>query len=327
MTIALPVFFFILGAFLLAKGADWLVSGSVDVGYCLKIQPIYIGLTVVAFGTSLPELFVSLFAIATNRPGISIGNIIGSNIANIGLIIGITALAYPMAVKRRTIAYEFPMMIILSFLLVILGNKNYIFGRNSFYFGKSDGCVFILIFCIFLLYLYKSVKSGKDLFEMEQEIEWVHKHKNPLWKNGLFILLGSVMLLIGGRTIVESGVDIARFFGIGEVVIGLTIVSVGTSLPELATTLAAARKDHADLAIGNIIGSNIFNIAWVLGLVSLIKNIVVSAKVIYFDSVVMVVFTLVFFLFAAKSKKITRGYGAVLLAGYILYIGFLVFAA
>ena len=324
MTIGLSIFFFILGVFLLKKGADWLVTGSVDIGNYLRIQPIYIGLTVVAFGTSLPELFVSLFAVMTNRPGISIGNIIGSNIANIGLIIGITALAYPLAVKRRTIAYEFPMMIILSFSLVILGNKNYIFGRNSFYFGKFDGCVFLLIFVIFLFYLYKSVKSGKDLFEMEQEIECTRKHKNPLWKNVVFILLGSGMLFFGGKTIVESSIDIARLLGISEVVIGLTIVSVGTSLPELATTLAAARKNHADLAIGNIIGSNLFNIAWVLGLVSLIRNIVVNAKVIYFDSVVMVLFTLVFFLFAAKSKKITRGYGAVLLAGYMVYIGFII---
>ena len=327
MDLVVNIIILILGLCLLVFSSSWLIQSCVKLSQIFRLSPLFIGLVVVAFGTSAPEAGVGIMAAIRGEKGLALGNIIGSNIANIGLIIGITALAYPMAVKRRTIAYEFPMMIILSFLLVILGNKNYIFGRNSFYFGKSDGCVFILIFCIFLLYLYKSVKSGKDLFEMEQEIEWVHKHKNPLWKNGLFILLGSVMLLIGGRTIVESGVDIARFFGIGEVVIGLTIVSVGTSLPELATTLAAARKDHADLAIGNIIGSNIFNIAWVLGLVSLIKNIVVSAKVIYFDSMVMVVFTLVFFLFAAKSKKITRGYGAVLLAGYILYIGFLVFAA
>ncbi|MFH1006952.1 MAG: calcium/sodium antiporter [Candidatus Latescibacterota bacterium] len=327
MTIGLTICLFVLGIILLKKGADWLVAGAVDIGNCLKIQPIYIGLTVVAFGTSLPELFVSVFAILTDRPGISIGNIIGSNIANIGLIIGITALASPMAVKRRTIAYEFPMMIILSFLVVILGNKNYLFGENRFYFGKVDGSVFILIFCIFLFYLYKSVKSGKDLFEMEQEIEWVRGSTKSLWKNSALIVLGCAMLFVGGRTIVESGIEIARLFGISEVVIGLTIVSVGTSLPELATTLAAARKDHADLAIGNIIGSNIFNIAWVLGLVSLIKDIHVSAKVIYFDSVVMVLFTLVFFLFAAKSKRITRGHGAVFLAGYLLYIGFLVAAA
>lgn len=324
MTIVFTIFFFILGALLLTKGAVWLVEGSVGIGDHLKIQPIYIGLTVAAFGTSLPELFVSLFAIITNRPGISIGNIIGSNIANIGLIIGITALAYPLAVKRRTISYEFPMMIILSFSLVILGNKNYIFGRNRFYFGKFDGCVFLLIFIIFLFYLYRSVKSGKDLLEMEQEAEYARKHKNPLWKNVVFILLGSGMLFWGGRTIVESSIDIARLLGISEVLIGLTIVAVGTSLPELVTTLVAARNNHTDLAIGNIIGSNIFNIAWVLGLVSLIKNIFVDAKVIYIDSVVMVLFTLVFFLFAAKSKKITRGYGAVLLAGYMVYIGFLI---
>ena len=323
MGLVITIVLLIIGLLGLWKGADWLVEGSSDIANYLKVPPIYIGLTVVAFGTSLPELVVSLFAILTNRPGITIGNIVGSNIANIGLIIGIAALVYPLAVKRKTIVYEFPIMLILSLLLIILGSKNYIFGRNSFYFGRFDGAVFIVIFAIFLYYIYRSIKAGKEL-QIKKGLE---RHKNPLWKNIIFIIIGPILLFVGGKLFVESSSDIARIFGVSDVIIGLTVVSIGTSLPELFTCLVAVMKKSADIAVGNVVGSNIFNIAWVLGLVSLIKNVAVDAKVLYVDSMIMVLFTLLFFVFAAKSKKIKKSYGAVMLAGYILYIIYLVIGA
>lgn len=309
----------IVSLILLVKGADWLVNGASDLAAYLKVPPIYVGLTVVAFGTSLPELVVSLFAALTGKPGISIGNIIGSNIANIGLIIGIAALIYPLVVKRKTLQYEFPIMVILSFILLILGNKNYIFGINEFYFGRFDGLIFLGIFIVFLYYIYKSIKSGKE----KKEVESKYKHKNPVWKNILLLILGSSMLFFGGKFFVDSASNIARLFNISEVIIGLTIVSIGTSLPELFTTAIAAFKKQTDIAIGNIVGSNIFNIAWVLGLVSTIKNLAVDASVLYIDSMIMMFFTLLFLLFAAKSKKITRSYGAILLLFYVAYIAFL----
>jgi cation:H+ antiporter len=317
MILWLSILLLILGGILLWKGADWLVDGAADIAAYLKIPPIYVGLTVVAFGTSLPELIVSLIAVLSGKPGISIGNIIGSNIANIGLIIGIAALIYPLIVKRRTIEYEFPIMVIASFLLLILGNKNFIFLKDEFYFGRLDGLILIGIFAVFIYYIYAAVKKG------EKKIEKISKSKNPIWKNILFVLLGTIALFLGGKFFVDSASDIARFIGISEVVIGLTIISIGTSLPELFTSAVAAFKKQADIAVGNIVGSNIFNIAWVLGLVSFVKNIPVAAKTIYIDGVIMILFTLLFLLFAAKSKKIHRSYGFILLLGYIAYIVYL----
>lgn len=311
-----------LGLILLIKGADWLVDAASDLAAYLKVAPIYVGLTVVAFGTSLPELIVSLFAVLSGRPGISIGNIVGSNIANIGLVIGVAAIICPLIVKRKTIQYEFPIMIILSFLLVILGNKNYIFNRNEFYFGKFDGLIFIGIFIVFLYYIFQSIKK-----QPKKELKEKYKNKNPVWKNVIFIVLGMIMLWLGGDLFVKNASEIARLFQISEVIIGLTVVSIGTSLPELFISVSAVLKKRFDIAVGNVVGSNIFNIAWVLGLVSIIKNIAVDAKVLYIDAMVMVSFTLLFLLFAAKNKEIKRSYGALLLVMYIGYIIFLIIRA
>lgn len=321
MILWLSISLLILGGILLWKGADWLVDGAADIAAFFKVPPIYIGLTVVAFGTSLPELMVSLYAILTDKPNISIGNIIGSNIANIGLIIGITALIYPLIVKKRTITYEFPILIILSLLFPLLANKNYIWGRNEFYIGKPSGIVFLLIFSTFLYYIFKSV-GKKDKKKEEKP-----KNKNPFWKNIILILVGVIALYFGGNLFVDSSSDIARFFGVSELLIGLTIVSLGTSLPELFTSIVAALKKQADIAVGNIVGSNIFNIGWVLGLVGLVKNIQFEPKLAYVDSMVMIFFSLIFLLFAAKNKKIKRVHGAIFLILYLGYVAYLILRA
>lgn len=324
MEIGIAVLLLVGGLIGLWKGADWLVDGASDLGLHFNVSQIYIGLTVVAFGTSLPELIVSLFAILSDKPGISIGNIIGSNIANIGLIIGLSALIFPLAVKPMTIAYEFPMMIILSFLVVVLGNKQYIFLREEFYFGRFDGIIFIACFCVFLYYIYRSVKKGKD---PTGAVDPEQKTEGPKFSRGKdvwLISLGIILLFAGGRAFVDSSSAIAEFFKVPEVLIGLTIVSIGTSLPELFTSVIAATKKRVDIAVGNIVGSNIFNIAWVLGIVSVIKDIKVDPELLYIDAMVMMIFTLIFHLFAAKSRMIKRSYGAVLLIGYAAYIGTLV---
>jgi cation:H+ antiporter len=320
MAIIWIIILFILGLTLLIKGADLLVEGASDIATHLKIPPIYVGLTVVAFGTSLPELIVSMMAILTGKPGISIGNIVGSNIANIGLIIGITAIIYPLIVKRKTIQYEFPILVILSFLLITLGNKNYIFGKNEFYFGKFDAIIFIIIFLIFLYYIFRSIKENKEAGKQE-------KVKNSNLKNILYIIMGPIALFLGGNFFVEASSQIAELFGVSEVLIGLTIVSIGTSLPELFTSIIAALKKQADIAVGNVVGSNIFNIAWVLGLVSLIKNITLESATIYIDGMIMIFFTLLLLFFSALSKKIKRSYGVLLFLMYIAYIVFLVLSA
>lgn len=321
MVMIIAILLLILGLLLLIKGANWLIDGASDLAAHLKVPPIYVGLTVVAFGTSLPELIVSLFAVLADKPGISIGNIIGSNIANIGLIIGVGAIIYPLVVKRRTIEYEFPILIISSFLLIILGNKNYIFRSNEFFLGRTDGMIFLIIFLVFIYYIFKAIKSDKK--DKTVDIKLKTKSKNTMLKNIVFIVIGSIMLYYGGNLFVKSASQIAKIFGLSEVLIGLTIVSIGTSLPELVTVIIAATKKQADLAIGNIVGSNIFNIAWVLGLVSLIKNISIDARVIYIDGMIMLLFTLLFLLFSAKSKKITRTYGSIFLVMYFAYIAYL----
>ncbi|MBD3163580.1 calcium/sodium antiporter [Candidatus Woesearchaeota archaeon] len=318
MAIIIAVILLIFGGLLLWKGANWLVDGASDIASFFKVPPIYIGLTIVAFGTSLPELVVSLYAILTDKAGISIGNIIGSNIANIGLIVGLAAMVYPLAVKKKTLTYELPIMIILTFLFPILSNKNYIFRENKFYIGWFGAGIFLLCFAVFLYYVFKSAgiknKPAKP------------KNKNPMWKNITIVLLGSIMLYFGGNFFVDSSSSIARFFGISELLIGLTIVSIGTSMPELFTSVVAAFRHKAQIAVGNIVGSNIFNIGWVLGIVGLIRRIDFDAKLVYMDAMVMIGFALLFTLFAAKSKKIKRGYGAVLFLGYVSYIAYLILA-
>jgi len=315
----LEIVLLIVGLGLLTKGADWLVNGSSDIATMFKVPPIYVGLTIVAFGTSLPELIVSLFAILSGKAGISLGNIIGSNIANIGLIIGLSALVFPLLVKKRTVQYEFPFMIILSFLLVILGNRNYIIQHPEFFYGKFAGIMFLLVFVIFLYYIFKSIQKGD-----KKDIDLTIKHKNPLWKNIVFIVLGIAGLFWGGQLFVNNASSIATRLGVSEIVIGLTIVSIGTSLPELFTSVVAAMKKHADIAVGNIVGSNIFNIGWVLGLVSVIKNVEVAPQTLYLDGMIMLLFTFVFYLFSAKSKKIHKYQGGILFFMYFAYISFVV---
>ncbi len=307
----------IAGGILLWKGADWLVDGASDIAAFFKVPSIYIGLTVVAFGTSLPELIVSLYAIFTAKPGISIGNIVGSNIANIGLIIGLTALIYPLAVKKKTLTYEIPIMVILTFLFPLLANKNYIWRIDDFYIGRFGASVFLLCFAVFIYYIFSSVRNKKTDLKAE-------KNKNTLTKNIVLIVLGCIMLYFGGNLFVDSSSSIARFFGVSELLIGLTIVSLGTSLPELFTSVIAALKKQADIAVGNVVGSNIFNIGWVLGLVGLAKRIEFDPILVYADSVVMIFFALIFALFAARSKKIGRKAGITLLVLYLSYIGYLI---
>jgi cation:H+ antiporter len=308
----------ILGGALLWKGADWLVDGAGDLAACFNVPPIYVGLTVVAFGTSLPELIVSLYAVLTGKPGISIGNIIGSNISNIALIIGVTALICPLVVRRKTISYELPIMLILTMLFPLLANKNYIWGRDEFYIGKVSGIVFLIIFAVFMYYVFLSVDRN-DRKEVKTE------NRNPIWKNVILILIGIVALYFGGNLFVDSSSDIARYFGLSELFIGLTIVSIGTSLPELFTSIMAAVKKETDIAVGNIVGSNIFNIGWVLGLVGLVRDIPFDSTLVYMDSIVLIFISLLLILFAARYKKIRRSHGAILLMMYVAYIGYLIY--
>lgn len=312
----------IISLFVILKGADYLVDGAADFARWLKVSPILVGLTIVAFGTSLPELVVSFFSAINGSPDLSIGNIIGSNIFNILVIIGVSALIMPLPVRSRTLIYEFPFLIISAFMLLLLGANWFIFQQQSFSLTRFDGIVFLLLFGFFLLYVFTTARQEQK--DVRKQFTAEYKSKNPLWKNSLLIIGGLAALIIGGRIFVMNAEKLAQLAGISEAFIGLTIAAVGTSLPELATSAVAAWKKQSDIAIGNIVGSNIFNILFVLGITSLLKPIPVNPAMLATDGIVMIVASLLFLVFATRDRKVVRWEGAVLLAGYLIYFGWLV---
>lgn len=305
--------------FALVKGASYLVDGASDIAKWLKVSPMLVGLTVVAFGTSLPELMVSFFGALSGNNDLSLGNIIGSNIFNIALIIGLSALFTKLVVGPRTVMYEFPFLLVSSFMLLILGNDIFIFNKNTFSLGRIDGIIFLIMFSFFLYYIFISMRH--DQKEAAKKTEKV-QHQNPFWKNSLLIIGGLLALVIGGKLFVAAAQDIIAAFGVSELFIGVTLAAIGTSLPELATSFVAARKNESDIAIGNIVGSNIFNILLILGVVSLAKPIPISTITLGIDGMVMIFVTLLFLVFAAKNGYIHKKEGFFLLAAYLLYFAY-----
>lgn len=309
----------------LVKGADYLVDGASDTARWFKVRPMLVGLTIVAFGTSLPELMVSFFAGMSKSPDLSIGNIIGSNIFNIAFIIGISAIIHKLIIKSKTLAYEFPFLIISSFLLLLLSNDHFIFQRDSFTLDRIDGLVMLLVFSIFIYYIYLSAKqdrmhNGHTFFKNNKN----NKQKNPAGKNALMIIGGLAALIVGGKLFTYSAQKLAAVAGLSEGFIGLTIAAIGTSLPELATSAVAAWKKEYDIAVGNIVGSNIFNILFILGVVTLFYPLHANPAMIAVDGMVMVFVSLVFLFFAARYKVISRSAGIALLVMYLAYFGWLV---
>ncbi|MBM7072298.1 calcium/sodium antiporter [Shewanella sp. 202IG2-18] len=303
------IFLSIVGGFLiLTLGAEALVRGASTIALRLGVAPLVIGLTIVAFGTSAPELAVSLEAALDGNSGIAIGNVIGSNIANIGLILGITALIRPINVQSQIVKRDIPLMITVTLLfwgLLLDGELDII-----------DGCVLIALLISYLGYsYYDSKKTG--------QIEEIETSKAHPALSILMILLGLIMLIGGGIIFVDGAVDLARLFGINEVIIGLTVVAIGTSMPELATSAIAALKGESDIAIGGVVGSNLFNILAVLGITATIHPI--SADGLEFaDLAVMLGLSLLMLPFAYTGMRVSRREGIVLLLIYIAYMSYLV---
>ncbi len=324
----LEIILFIIGLIILIKGADWLVEHSSHFARSLGVSPLIIGLTIVAFGTSLPELIVSLFAAIRGNADISVGNIVGSNIANIGLIVGISAMVRGLRVQLSTLIYEMPFLLVSAFLFMLLSNDNNLFSNDGFSIGRIDGLILLVVFAVFLIYTLKSAleQRGKSLKRYEAEVKerTTPKEKETLGKDIGFMLLGLAALIIGGRILVDAAVKIAQSFGISEVFIGLTIIAVGTSLPELMTSAVAAWKKEADIALGNVIGSNIFNVLFVMGTTSLIKPIEVNPSILFFDMPIMILFSIGLLFFLTTNRKLTRWKGAALLIGYVGYISYLI---
>ncbi len=307
---------FIVGFYFLIKGADWLVGGASSIAKKFHVSNLMIGLTIVAFGTSAPELIVNLFASFQGSSDLAIGNVVGSNISNVLLILGISAIIFPLAVKRGTVLKEIPLNMLAVVVLWLLVNDVLIDKAGMSALTRIDGGVLLLFFVIFLYYTFGIAK-------VEGDGESVKKYNN--WVAVGMIIAGAAGLALGGYWIVEGAIVIAGKLGMSESLIGLTVVAVGTSLPELATSAVAAWRHNADIAIGNIIGSNIFNIFWILGLSSMIKPLYFSAT-LNIDIYIMAVITIILFMFMFVGRKniLQRSQGVILVLIYIAYISYLI---
>lgn len=293
---------------MLVKGADWFVDGAAGIASKLKIPQLVIGLTIVAMGTSAPEAAVSITAALKGNPGIVIGNVVGSNILNILLILGITAVIVNVAIQKSTQLIEIPYMIAITILLIIMGMTG---GTVS----RVEGAILWILFIAYLGYMFYLTKNKKD-----EEAE----EKRSGWKLLLFVVVGIVLIVLGSNFTVDGATEIARTIGISERFIGLTIVAFGTSLPELVTSVTAARKGNADIAIGNIVGSNIFNILFILGTTALITPIPYASAFII-DGVVAVVTGIVLWLAVFRKMELRRIWGIIMLCLYVVYFGYLLF--
>ena len=309
MEVIIQVALLALGFVLLVKGADWFVEGASKLAEKFGIPQLVIGLTIVALGTSLPEAAVSVSAALKGSAEITIGNILGSNIMNILLILGITSVITPIAVQKSTVKYEIPFMIVISAILMGLGCT-----YNVLKF--SDGLILWGLMLCYLAYLLYMTKKGAIVSEEEDAGE--ADKPMPLWKMLLFILIGGGMIVLGSDVAVDAATALARIFGMSERLIGLTIVAFGTSLPELVTSATAAIKGKADIAVGNIVGSNIFNILFVVGTSALITPVAYAAN-FFTDSVICIAAAVLLWVLVIRNKRLGRAGGACMLVCYAAY--------
>lgn len=303
---------FFAGLVILYYGAEYLVRGAASTAVMLGVSPVIVGLTVVAFGTSMPELVASLIAVKRGASDIALGNVVGSNISNIGLVLGVGALIYPFKVSVLTLRRELPFMLTFTFVVMAMCRDGMI--------SRPDGAILFLGLLLFTVYcVVRAIRfeyEAQDLrSEVEEEIEGTHS----LPKELLLTVAGIIGVMLGAKFLVDSSISIARTLGVSELVIGVTIVAVGTSLPELATTAVAAYRRHSGIAVGNIIGSNIFNIGMILGVTSFLSPLAVSRGTLFREMAVMAVFSLALAPMMLRMK-IGRFSGGILLAGYAAFI-------
>ncbi len=303
MEIFLQIILLFVGFVMLVKGADWFVDGSSGIATKFKIPQLVIGLTIVAMGTSAPEAAVSIAAALKGNADITIGNIVGSNILNILIILGISALITPLAVAKSTIKVEIPFMIVVTLLLLGMGYNGTI--------SLLEGIILLLVFLVYLGYLFLLAKNDKN--KDEENIKDV-----SIWKALIWTVVGLVLIVYGSNVTVDAATKIAQIVGLSERFIGLTIVALGTSLPELFTSVSAARKGNADIAIGNIVGSNIFNILFVIGISSVIVP-VPFANGFRFDTIIAIAAAVLLLLCSLKDKKLKSWSGILMLLSYAAY--------
>lgn len=309
------------GFVLLIKGADFLVKGASALAKKFNVSDLVIGLTIVAFGTSAPELIVSVVSSTKGLNGVVFGNVIGSNIFNLYFILGVAGIIYPIVVEKSIIRKEIPFSLLAAIMLLILTNDGVLWGKENL-FGLLDALLLLVFFVAFLVYVFINQKKEANLSSQSEALPTGKEY--PIWVMMLMIVGGLAGLVFGGQLVVDNAVEIARSFNLSEKLIGLTIVAAGTSLPELATSAVAAFKKNSDIAIGNVVGSNIFNILFILAVSGLIQPMPYDIQ-LNIDVYVLIAGTvLLFILFLGESRKLTRGEAAILLAGYIIYLVYLI---
>jgi len=297
------------GLALLTLGADFLVRGAISFANRLGMPPLLIGLTVVGFGTSMPELLVSLQAALSGSPAIAVGNVVGSNIANIFLILGVSAAISPIAARIPNLRRDMTMMLVAALIMLGLGYRGVV--------GFWPGLAIFALLAAYLAWVTRTDRCSITAGEAELVV------KLEAWKEALYILGGLAGLIFGASLLIDAATAIAREFGISEAVIGLTIVAVGTSLPELATSVVAAFRRHAEIALGNVVGSNIFNILGILGLTAIVVPVPVEASMASFDIPFMVVMTLALIALILVAGRISRIAGVTMLGVYSGYVAWL----
>lgn len=303
------VLLLIFGIVVVLKSADWLTNGAVGLATKLGISQIVIGLTIVAIGTSMPEFFVSIVSAIKGTPDLAVGNIVGSNIFNVLLIVGVAATVAPIAIQRATVRRDIPIAIVASIMLTFMMLDDNI--------SRTDA---LILFAAFIAFIWITLRNSKnDANEKDASTEKVI----PTWKSVLFIIFGLVGLVLGSNIFVDNASSLAHGWGISDAVIGLTIVAGGTSLPELATSAVAARKGDSGIAIGNVLGSNVFNILMILGLTGIISPMHIQ-NITYIDMAVMVISMALFWLFSFTKLRVERWEGCVLIACFLGYITWLV---
>ena len=317
MTVLKAVIVLVVGFVLLVKGADFFVEGASSVAKMLKVPSRIIGMTIVAMGTSLPETSVSIAASINNQNTLAVSNVVGSNIFNLMVVLGVCAVMCELQVSKDVLKRDYPFSVICAILLLVAG---YI----GMTLGRVDGIIFLVIFVGFLFVLIKSAMDARkrgEISEKEREMneEISEMKEQPVWKSILYIVGGAIAIKYGGDWVVDSASTIATSFGISATLVGLTICSVGTSLPELVTSIVAARKNELDMAIGNVVGSNVFNILMVLGIAASVSPIAFLTENVI-DIIILLVFSLITWLFCVTKKRIGRMEGITMLALYGIYL-------
>lgn len=313
----LDIILLVVGFIILIKGADIFVDGASSIAGNFKISKMLIGLTIVAFGTSAPEFAVSVKSLISGNGDIVLGNVIGSNILNILLILGISSLFHFLNVKNNTVKKELPITLLITTLFAVLLSDHLFDSNITNAFTRSDGIVLLLFFLVFIYYLISMARNKIDEDQNEKYMS--------MSKSIIYTIIGLICIIVGSNFVVDSASSLAAIIGISEKMISLTIIAFGTSLPELVTSVAATRKGEYDIAIGNIVGSNIFNIGMVIGLPIAIFGGISDITFNYIDLIVMLVSALLLFVFSFKDKKISKSEGIIFLILFVIYYSYVIY--